>query len=72
MTPLTALALADVLYEAACAEMLSVVTGNPATMGDAMIVDPDCDYHFTGSVRWQTYREMAAIVAWCWSSAARR
>jgi putative phosphonoacetaldehyde dehydrogenase len=51
LTPLTALALADVLYEAGLPpEMLSVVTGNPATMGDAMIVDPDCDLvTFTGS-----------------------
>jgi len=33
-------------------EMLSVVTGNPSTMGDAMITDPDCDLiTFTGSVR---------------------
>ena len=41
LTPLTALALADVLYEAGLPpEMLSVVTGNPSTMGDAMITDP--------------------------------
>ena len=41
LTPLTALALVDVLYEAGLPpEMLSVVTGSPATMGDAMIVDP--------------------------------
>jgi len=53
LTPLTALALADVLYEAGLPpEMLSVVTGNPRTMGDAMITDPDCDLiTFTGSVR---------------------
>ena len=53
LTPLTALALADVLYEAGLPpEMLSVVTGNPGTMGDAMITDPDCDLiTFTGSVR---------------------
>jgi acyl-CoA reductase-like NAD-dependent aldehyde dehydrogenase len=44
------LALADVLYEAGLPpEMLSVVTGNPSTMGDAMITDPDCDLiTFTG------------------------
>src|ERR1041384_4392526 len=41
LTPLTALALADVLYEAGLPpEMLSVVTGNPSTMGDAMITHP--------------------------------
>jgi putative phosphonoacetaldehyde dehydrogenase len=53
LTPLTALALADVLYEAGLPpEMLSVVTGNPRTMGDAMITDPACDLiTFTGSVR---------------------
>ena len=53
LTPLTALLLADVLYEAGLPpEMLSVVTGNPSSMGDAMITDPDCDLiTFTGSVR---------------------
>jgi putative phosphonoacetaldehyde dehydrogenase len=53
LTPLTALALADVLYEAGLPpEMLSVVTGNPSTMGDSMIADPDCDLiTFTGSVK---------------------
>ncbi|HEX5326027.1 MAG TPA: aldehyde dehydrogenase family protein, partial [Acetobacteraceae bacterium] len=51
LTPLTALLLADILYEAGLpAEMLSVVTGNPSTMGDAMITDPDADLvTFTGS-----------------------
>lgn len=53
LTPLTALLLADILYESGLpAEMLSVVTGNPATMGDAMITDPDAELvTFTGSVR---------------------
>ncbi len=53
LTPLTALRLADVLYEAGLPpEMLSVVTGNPGSMGDAMITDPDADLiTFTGSVR---------------------
>jgi putative phosphonoacetaldehyde dehydrogenase len=53
LTPLTALALADILYEAGLPpEMLAVVTGNPATMGDAMITDADADLiTFTGSVR---------------------
>jgi putative phosphonoacetaldehyde dehydrogenase len=53
LTPLTALKLADVLYEAGLPpEMLSVVTGNPASMGDSMITDPDADLiTFTGSVR---------------------
>lgn len=53
LTPLTALALADVIYEAGLPpEMLHVVTGNPSTMGDSMITDPDADLvTFTGSVR---------------------
>jgi phosphonoacetaldehyde dehydrogenase len=53
LTPLTSLALADVLYEAGLPpEMLAVVTGKPSTMGDAMITDPDADLiTFTGSVR---------------------
>jgi phosphonoacetaldehyde dehydrogenase len=53
LTPLTALLLADILYEAGLPpEMLSIVTGNPSTMGDAMITDPDADLiTFTGSVR---------------------
>jgi phosphonoacetaldehyde dehydrogenase len=53
LAPLTALALADVLYEAGLPpEMLSIMTGNPHSMGDAMITDPDADLiTFTGSVR---------------------
>lgn len=53
LTPLTALLLADILYEAGLPpEMLSIVTGNPRTMGDAMITDPHADVvTFTGSVR---------------------
>ena len=53
LTPLTALVLADMLYEAGLPpEMLSIVTGNPRTMGDAMITDPHADVvTFTGSVR---------------------
>ena len=53
LTPLTALFLADTLYEAGLpGEMLSVITGNPSDIGDAMIVDPRADLiTFTGSVR---------------------
>ncbi len=52
LTPLTCLLLADIVYEAGLPpEMFSVVTGNPSTMGDAMIVDPHADVvTFTGSV----------------------
>ncbi|MGC8469515.1 MAG: phosphonoacetaldehyde dehydrogenase [Acetobacteraceae bacterium] len=53
LTPLTALLLADLLYECGLPpEMLQVVTGTPAGIGDAMITDPDADLvTFTGSVR---------------------
>src|SRR5262245_8982163 len=53
LTPLTALLLADILYEAGLPpQMLSIVTGNPRTMGDAMITDARADVvTFTGSVR---------------------
>jgi phosphonoacetaldehyde dehydrogenase len=53
LTPLTALLLADILYEAGLPpQMLSIVTGNPRGMGDAMITDPRADIvTFTGSVK---------------------
>jgi putative phosphonoacetaldehyde dehydrogenase len=53
LPPLTALLLADILYEAGLPpEMLSIVTGNPRTMGDAMVTDPRADIvTFTGSVK---------------------
>ncbi|HXF55550.1 MAG TPA: phosphonoacetaldehyde dehydrogenase [Hyphomicrobiaceae bacterium] len=53
LTPLTALLLADILYEAGLPpQMVSIVTGNPRTMGDAMITDPRADIiTFTGSVK---------------------
>ncbi|MGH6814504.1 MAG: phosphonoacetaldehyde dehydrogenase [Hyphomicrobiaceae bacterium] len=53
LTPLTALLLADILYEAGLPpEMLSIATGSPRTIGDAMIADPHADLiTFTGSVR---------------------
>ena len=49
---LTAIRLADVLYEAGLPpEMYSVVTGLPADVGDAMITDPHAELvTFTGSV----------------------
>jgi putative phosphonoacetaldehyde dehydrogenase len=64
LTPLTALLLADILYEAGLPpEMLSVVTGNPSTMGDSMITDPDADLvTFTGSVR--VGKHIAAIAGY--------
>lgn len=52
LTPLTALLLADVLYEAGLPpEMLSVVTGLPEDVGEEMITNPHIDLiTFTGSV----------------------
>jgi putative phosphonoacetaldehyde dehydrogenase len=50
--PLSALVLADVLYEAGLPpEMLSVVTGDPAEIADELITNPDVDLvTFTGGV----------------------
>ncbi|MBO6948546.1 MAG: phosphonoacetaldehyde dehydrogenase [Rhodospirillales bacterium] len=52
LTPLTALMLADVLYEAGLPpEMFNVVTGMPNKIGDTMIKDPHIDLiTFTGGV----------------------
>ena len=52
LTPMTALVLADILYEAGLPpEMLSVVTGWPTDIGDEMIINPDIDLiTFTGGV----------------------
>ncbi|MFK4811775.1 phosphonoacetaldehyde dehydrogenase [Devosia sp. ZW T5_3] len=52
LTPMTALVLADILYEAGLPpEMLSVVTGWPTDIGDEMITNPDIDLiTFTGGV----------------------
>ena len=73
-TPLTALALADTLYEAGLPpEMLSVITGNPADIGDAMITDPrrrSRHLHRLGARRQAHRRDAPATSAWCWSSAA--
>jgi putative phosphonoacetaldehyde dehydrogenase len=52
LTPMTALTLADVLYEAGLPpEMLSVVTGWPGDIGDEMITNENIDLiTFTGGV----------------------
>ncbi len=52
LTPLTALWLADAIYEAGLPpQMLSVLTGWPADIGDEMITNPDFDLiTFTGGV----------------------
>ncbi|MFZ2652954.1 MAG: phosphonoacetaldehyde dehydrogenase [Burkholderiaceae bacterium] len=51
-TPLAALVLADVLYEAGLPpEMLSVITGDPREIADEMLTNPDVDMvTFTGGV----------------------
>src|SRR5580692_7152282 len=51
-TPLTAYALADILYEAGLPpQMLSVVTGDPAEIADELLTSPDVDLvTFTGGV----------------------
>ena len=51
-TPLAALILADVLYEAGLPpEMLSVITGDPKEIADEMLTNPDADMvTFTGGV----------------------
>ncbi len=52
LTPLTAIWLADAIYEAGLPpEMLSVVTGWPGEIGDEMITNPDFDLiTFTGGI----------------------
>ena len=52
LTPLTAIWLADALYEAGLPpQMLSVVTGWPADIGDEMITNPNFDLiTFTGGI----------------------
>jgi aldehyde dehydrogenase (NAD+) len=51
-TPLSALVLADILYEAGLPPpMLQVVTGDPREIADEMLVNPDIDLvNFTGGV----------------------
>lgn len=53
LTPLTAIALADILYEAGLPpEMFQVVTGWPQDIGDEMITNPNIDIiTFTGGVK---------------------
>ena len=53
LTPLTALRLADILYEAGLPpEMFQIVTGNPEDIGDEMVTNKDINViTFTGGVR---------------------
>jgi putative phosphonoacetaldehyde dehydrogenase len=52
-TPLTALLLADILYEAGLPrEMFQVITGDPRDIADTMLTDPNVDLiTFTGGVK---------------------
>jgi aldehyde dehydrogenase (NAD+) len=62
-TPLTALLLADVLYEAGLPPpMLSVVTGDPREIADEMLTHPDVDLvTFTGGVAVGKYIAAKAV-----------
>jgi phosphonoacetaldehyde dehydrogenase len=62
-TPLSALLLADVLYEAGLPpEMLSVVTGDPKEIADELLTHPDVDLiTFTGGVPVGKYIAAKAI-----------
>ena len=62
-TPLTALLLADILYEAGLPpEMLSVVTGDPREIADELLTNPDVDLvTFTGGVAVGKYIAATAV-----------
>jgi aldehyde dehydrogenase (NAD+) len=62
-TPLSALVLADILYEAGLPPpMLSVVTGDPAEIADEMLTNPDIDLvTFTGGVAVGKYIAATAV-----------
>ena len=62
-TPLAALALADVLYEAGLPpEMLSVITGDPREIADEMLTNEDVDIvTFTGGVAIGKYIASKAV-----------
>jgi aldehyde dehydrogenase (NAD+) len=62
-TPLTAYALADILYEAGLpSEMLSVVTGDPAEIAEELLTSPDVDLvTFTGGVSIGKYIAAKAV-----------
>ncbi len=62
-TPLAALMLADILYEAGLpAQMLSVITGDPKEIADEMLTSPDMDLvTFTGGVSIGKYIASKAV-----------
>ncbi|HXZ60123.1 MAG TPA: phosphonoacetaldehyde dehydrogenase [Steroidobacteraceae bacterium] len=62
-TPLTALLLADILYEAGLPpEMLSVLTGDPKEIADELLTHPDVDLiTFTGGIAVGKYIAAKAV-----------
>jgi putative phosphonoacetaldehyde dehydrogenase len=62
-TPLSALLLADILYQAGLPpEMFAVVTGEPSEIADEMLTNPDVDLvTFTGGVRVGKYIAAKAV-----------
>ncbi|HEU0229419.1 MAG TPA: phosphonoacetaldehyde dehydrogenase [Burkholderiaceae bacterium] len=62
-TPLAAILLADILYEAGLPpEMLSVITGDPKDIADEMLTNPDVDLvTFTGGVAIGKYIAAKAV-----------
>ncbi len=62
-TPLTALLLADILYEAGLPpQMFSVITGDPREIADEMLTNPDVDLvTFTGGVAVGKYIAAKAV-----------
>ena len=62
-TPLSALLLADILYEAGLPPpMLSIVTGDPAEIADQMLTHPDVDHvTFTGGIPIGKYIAQKAV-----------
>src|SRR5207302_7127493 len=62
-TPLSALLLADILYEAGLPpEMFSVVTGDPREIADELLTHPDVDLiTFTGGVAVGKYIAAKAV-----------
>jgi aldehyde dehydrogenase (NAD+) len=62
-TPLTAFALADILYDSGLPPpMLSVVTGDPADIADELLTNPDVDLiTFTGGVAAGKYIAAKAV-----------
>ena len=74
LTPLTAIALADILYEAGLPhEMFQIVTGWPKDIGDEMITNPTYRHHhlYRRRAGGQADRRQGGLqTAWRWNWAA--